>query len=87
MPNTANNPIQYRLPEYADNYSLLNSQITKVFSNKFEVYFGGENLTNVQQENPVLGNDNPFGPNFDTTIVYSPIFGRTIYAGLRFKIK
>lgn len=87
LPNTANNPIQYRLPEYADNYSLLNSQITKVFSNKFEVYFGGENLTNVQQENPVLGNDNPFGPNFDTTIVYSPIFGRTIYAGLRFKIK
>lgn len=87
LPNTANNPIQYRLPEYADNYSLLNSQITKVFSNKFEIYFGGENLTNVQQENPVLGNDNPFGPNFDTTIVYSPIFGRTIYAGLRFKIK
>ena len=87
LPNTTSNPSQYRLPEYSERYSLLNSQITKVFSNKFEVYLGGENLTNVQQNNPILASDNPFGANFDTTIVYSPIFGRAVYAGLRFKIK
>ena len=75
------------MPENSAPYQLLNSQITKVFSNKFEVYFGGENLTNVQQKNPILASDNPFGANFDTTIVYAPIFGRSIYAGLRFKIK
>ena len=50
------------------------------------MYVGAENLTNVQQRNPILGNDNPFGPNFDTTIVYAPIFGRAMYTGLRFNI-
>lgn len=81
------NEIIGRLTTHSESYSLLNSQITKVFSNRFEVYFGGENITNFQQKNPILASDTPFGPNFDTTIVYAPIFGRAIYAGLRFKIK
>jgi len=87
LPNTLSNPIQYQLPEKVGAFQLLNAQITKVFSKKFEVYIGGENITNVQQQNPILANDDPFGSSFDTTIVYAPIFGRTIYAGLRFKIK
>ena len=86
LPNTATNPIQYQLPEYSERYSLLNTQITRVFSESFEIYLGGENLTNVQQKKPILGSDAPFGPNFDTTIVFAPIFGRAVYAGLRFKI-
>jgi outer membrane receptor for ferrienterochelin and colicins len=86
LPNTTTNPIQYQLPEYSERYSLLNTQITKVFSKSFEIYLGGENLTNVQQKKPILGSDAPFGPNFDTTIVFAPIFGRAVYAGLRFKI-
>ena len=87
LPNTTPNPVQYQLAAYSDPYQLLNSQITKVFSNKFEVYVGAENLTNVQQKNPILASDAPFGVNFDSTIVYQPIFGRAMYAGLRFKIK
>ena len=87
LPNTRSNPVQYQLPENAAPYQLLNSQITRVFSNKFEVYIGGENLTNVQQNTPILASDDPFGANFDSTIVYQPIFGRAMYAGLRFKIK
>jgi outer membrane receptor for ferrienterochelin and colicin len=87
LPITATNTIQYQLPINSERYSLLNAQITKVFSNAFEVYVGGENLTNVQQENPILASNAPFGSSFDTTIVYSPIFGRAIYAGLRFKIE
>jgi outer membrane receptor for ferrienterochelin and colicins len=87
LPYTSINPVQYQLPESIDSYQLLNSQITRVFSNRFELYLGGENLTNVKQKNPILASDDPFGSNFDTTIVYAPIFGRTFYAGLRFKIK
>ncbi|WP_397445571.1 carboxypeptidase-like regulatory domain-containing protein [Polaribacter sp. R77954] len=86
LPNTSANPTQYQLPEFSSSFQLLNAQVTKVFSDTFEVYFGGENLTNVQQNNPILGSDAPFGPNFDSTIVYAPIFGRSIYVGLRFKI-
>lgn len=86
LPSSNSNPVQYQLPAFVNGYELLNSQITKVFSKQFEVYVGGENLTNTRQQNPVLAEDNPFGANFDTTIVYAPIFGRMFYMGLRFKI-
>ena len=86
LPETDSNPIAYQLSAYSNSFELLHTQITRVFSKKFEVYLGAENLTNIQQKNPILASDDPFGSNFDSTIVYSPIFGRTIYAGLRFKI-
>ena len=85
--STQSNPIQYQLPTNSKEIATLNAQVTKVFSPKFEVYLGGENITNVRQNNPILGADNPFGSNFDTTFVYGPIFGANYYAGLRFKIK
>ncbi|WP_158838907.1 TonB-dependent receptor [Polaribacter sp. L3A8] len=87
LPFTGSNPVEYQLPGYSSSYQILNSQITKVFSNQFEVYVGAENLTNVQQKNPILASDDPFGDYFDSTIVYSPIFGRAMYVGLRYKIK
>jgi outer membrane receptor for ferrienterochelin and colicin len=87
LPNTSSNPIQYQLGESSNSYSLLNAQVTKVFSKKFEMYFGGENLTNLKQKSPILASDDPFGNNFDSTIVYAPIFGRMFYSGLRFKIE
>ena len=37
LPNTSINPVQYQLPESIDSYQLLNSQITRVFSNRFEL--------------------------------------------------
>ena len=86
IPSTASYPAQYQLPDYTDPYSLMNAQITKVFNNSFEVYLGGENLTNYTQNNAVLGADNPFGANFDTSLVYAPIMGRMFFAGFRFKI-
>ena len=84
--STTTNPIAYRLPDYTASLATLNAQVTKVFSPKFELYLGGENITNVRQSNPILAADDPFGANFDTTFVYGPIFGSLYYAGLRFKI-
>ncbi len=75
------------LSGFSEAYNLLNSQVTKVFSDKFEIYIGAENITNYKQENPVLGSEDPFGVNFDSTIIYGPIFGSSFYAGFRFKIK
>ncbi|WP_142191149.1 TonB-dependent receptor domain-containing protein [Arenibacter algicola] len=72
--------------EYSPSYSLMNAQITKVFNNKFEIYLGGENLTNFMQDNPVVGADDPFGINFDTSIIYAPIMGRMFYTGFRYKL-
>ena len=64
----------------------INSQITRVFSNKFEVYLGGENINNYKQENPIIMASNPFDPSFDSSIVHGPIFGSSYYLGLRYKI-
>ncbi len=84
--STNSNPIQYQLPTDSPTVGTLNAQITKVFSAKFEVYLGGENITNVKQPNPILSAENPFGSNFDTTFVYGPIFGSMFYTGLRYKL-
>ncbi|MFS4468551.1 TonB-dependent receptor domain-containing protein [Maribacter sp. 2210JD10-5] len=86
LPNTNENPPEFRLGDFAKGYSLMNAQVTKIFSNAFELYVGGENLSNFRQPNPVLGSENPFGPNFDTSIVYAPIMGRMFYVGFRYKL-
>jgi len=44
-------------------------------------------LVNYKQSKAILGAETPFGPTFDASIVYAPIFGQMYYAGLRFKIK
>ena len=72
--------------EYVDPHFSIMSQITRVFSNKLEVYLGGENINNYKQENPIIMANNPFDPGFDASIVHGPIFGSTYYVGLRYKI-
>jgi len=84
--STLANSEAFQLPKESPTVGTLNAQITRVFSPRFEVYLGGENITNVRQNNPILGAENPFGPNFDTSFVYGPIFGSMYYAGLRFRI-
>jgi len=85
-PDTSLSPEEYQLDEFSPTVGTLNLQVTKVFSTKFEVYLGGENVTNVRQANPIISPDDPFGPNFDTNFVYGPIFGSMYYAGMRFKL-
>ena len=87
LPYTASNPAGERMPEYSPSFSLMNAQVTRSFSSVFEVYVGGENIGNYQQDRAILGASDPFGPYFDTSIIYAPVFGQMYYAGLRFKIK
>ena len=84
-----------RLPIHSDqslfngwshSYTLLNSQMTRVFSENFEIYFGGENIGSYTQENPILSSENPFGMNFDSTLVYAPIVAPMLYLGIRLKL-
>ena len=87
LPNTKTNPVNDQLPEFSPSFSVMNAQVTRVFSPVFEVYLGGENIGNYKQNNAIVGNENPFGTTFDSSMVYGPIFGQMYYAGLRFKIK
>ncbi|UMB53852.1 TonB-dependent receptor [Lutibacter sp. A64] len=87
LPDTSIFTANYQLPEYADAHTSMNAQITKVFSPRFEWYIGGENLSNHRQKTPILGADNPFGANFDSSIVYSSVLGAMYYTGIRFNIE
>ena len=87
LPSTQTNPVQDQLPALSNPFSTVNAQITRIFSSNFEMYLGGENITNYTQQNAILGSQNPFGTTFDASITYAPIFGQMYYAGIRFKIK
>ena len=74
------------LPDYSPTYCMLNAQITKKFR-RWEIYAGGENLLNYKQKNPIIDAENPFGENFDATVIYAPITGIMGYLGVRFVLK
>jgi hypothetical protein len=50
------------------------------------VYIGIENLFDFRQTNPILDSANPQGPFFDASLIWGPLTGRMIYAGLRFGV-
>ena len=85
LPDMSLNP-EAHLPEKSPAYCLLNAQITKKFR-RWEIYAGGENLTNYKQKNPIIASDDPFGENFDATVIYAPISGIMGYLGVRFTLK
>ena len=68
-----------------DAYPILNAQILKWFR-WGNIYIGGENLTNFKQKNPILGCHDPWGDNFDATMIYGPIDGIMFYAGIKWKL-
>lgn len=86
LPETASNPPQYRLASHSESFLIFNSQITRIFDN-FEIYVGAENLGNFVQEDAIVDPENPFGSNFDATMIYGPLNGRTFYIGFRLTLK
>ena len=86
IPRTSTNPTEFRLAESSPTYTILNFQITKNFR-KWEVYAGGENLTNYKQKNPIIASNDPFGEHFDSSMIWGPLMGIKIYTGLRYRIK
>jgi outer membrane receptor for ferrienterochelin and colicin len=90
LPNTETNPPEYRRAKFSPYYFNVLGQITyvtKINRADFNVYLGVENLLNYKQSNPIVSGDTPFSPYFDASMVWGPIYGRMLYAGLRFKIK
>jgi len=85
LPDVSSNPEAHHHSDSKSYYTML-AQITKVFR-YFEVYLGGENLANYMQMNPIIDADNPFGNNFDASLIWGPVMGRTVYAGFRYSIK
>jgi len=75
------------MPEsYSPDFVQMNAQISKTWKEKFELYLGGENLTNYMMHDPVIGASNPYVAGFDASMTWGPIMGVNVYAGMRWKL-
>lgn len=90
LPDTRTNPVEYQRETYSPAYLNQLGQITyltKIGKGDFHVYLGVENLLNYKQSNPVVSSDLPYSRYFDASMVWGPVYGRMLYAGLRLKFK
>ena len=85
LPNADSIPSQYHIHGTSESYFVMNAQITKRFK-FFELYLGAENITDFTQHNPIVAAEDPFGSNFDASMIWGPIDGRLFYGGLRFTL-
>ena len=85
LPDTEQNPAEFRLASYSPSYSTLNAQIARDFSSNFRVYLGGENLTSYTQDRAIIDAQNPFGNYFDGGMIYAPIMPANFYVGVDVK--
>jgi len=86
LPDTSQNPEAFQIGSHSEEFFIFNSQITRVFK-KFEVYAGAENIGDFIQKDAIIDAENPFGSNFDSSMIYGPVNGRTFYAGIRLNLK
>jgi outer membrane receptor protein involved in Fe transport len=86
IPDTQKMPAALQRGEYSPTYVQLFAQVTRKFK-VFEVYLGGENLTNFTQKDPVTEAFAPYHTHFDTSMVWGPLVGATVYAGFRYALK
>ena len=87
IPSTTSNPVEFQVDEYSPDFVMMNTQISKTWGERFELYLGVENLLNFRQEDPILSSDAPFSPYFDSSLIWGPIFGRNTYAGFRYRFR
>ncbi|WP_455963107.1 TonB-dependent receptor [Bacteroides bouchesdurhonensis] len=66
-------------------FEQVSAQITRYFR-RWSIYVGGENLTNFKQKNPIIDASNPWGDNFDSTMIWGPVHGAKAYIGVRFNL-
>ncbi|MBR1389297.1 MAG: TonB-dependent receptor [Prevotella sp.] len=67
-------------------YEQLSAQVTRFFRH-WSIYAGGENITGFKQKNPIIGANDPWGSNFDSTMIWGPVHGAVYYIGVRLNWK
>ncbi len=85
IPSTASNPEGLRFAERAPAYSTLHAQLTRIIG-AWEFYLGAENITSTLQQQQIIAADDPYGPYFDTSLIWGPTNKAMLYGGLRFTI-
>ena len=75
----------YGTPKPITWYPQLMAQVTKYFRT-CSLYIGAENMTNFRQDTPIIGADDPYGANFDASMVCGPTTGWKAYIGFRYDL-
>lgn len=70
---------------YSPVYPVFFAQVTRKFKG-IDVYLGCENILNYMQDDPILYAGDPYSPQFNSTVVWGPLMGRRIYAGVRYTL-
>ncbi|MDR2086170.1 MAG: TonB-dependent receptor [Dysgonamonadaceae bacterium] len=70
---------------YSPAFPVYFAQITRN-SKRFDIYLGAENIAGYTQQEPIRGWALPFNREFDASMVWGPLSGIRIYAGLRLRI-
>ena len=86
LPDTQKMPSFLQRPGFSPVWFNLLGQVTRKFKH-FDVYVGGENLTNFRQTDPISEYWKPYHTHFDASMAWGPIVGITVYAGIRMTIK
>ena len=76
-----------QVKDYSPFYVIMNAQVTKKLGEQWELYAGGENLLNYTQDHPLVSASNPYGEDFDASMVWGPLSGIRGYLGVRFQVK
>ena len=89
IPSTSINPLSYQRPTHSPSFVMMNAQVSRSIGakKKFEVYLGAENLTDFYQKDVIIAANDPFGPYFDASLVWGPVYGRMFYGGVRVALK
>lgn len=86
LPSTSSNPNNLQARENSPSFAVVNMQITRSFFLGFDLYIGIENLLGFKQDNPIIDPLHPNGNYFDASMIWGPVNGRMMYAGLRYKM-
>ena len=71
LPNTNDKPVEFQRNQFSPSYMLVNTQVSRGFK-WGSIYLGSENLFDFRQDNPIIDAENPFGEQFDGSLVLGP---------------
>lgn len=71
--------------EYSPIYPMFYAQVSRRIKH-WDIYVGCENIGNYKQKHPILNADNPYSPDFNSSLIWGPLMGRKFYIGVRFNL-
>ncbi len=83
IPSTATNPAGSQGRSTSPAFAMVNAQVARTLFAGLELYVGVENLFDFRQDDPIIDAPSPSSPFFDASLIWGPLGGRMVYAGIR----